>query len=71
MLVKNTTKGESIMRTMLTVTMPVEASNQAVKDGTLPKTLEQAAEFMKPEASYFYPGHGKRTALFFFDLKDV
>lgn len=59
------------MRTMLKVSMPVETSNQAIKDGTLPKTLEQATELMKPEASYFYTEHGKRTAHFFFDLKDV
>ncbi len=59
------------MRTMLTVSMPVEPSSQAIKDDTLSKTFAQAAECMKPEASYFRLEHGKRTALFFFDLKDV
>ena len=51
MPIRHLTKRGSTMRTMLTVSVPVEIGNQTIKDGTLPKTIEQATEFMKPEAS--------------------
>jgi hypothetical protein len=59
------------MRMMLKVTIPVEAGNTAIKDGTLPRTLQSTAERLKPEAAYFLAEDGKRTALFFFDMQDV
>jgi hypothetical protein len=58
------------MRMMLKVSIPVEAGNKGVKDGILPKTVGAFVDQMKPEACYFLPDGGKRTALFFFDLKD-
>ena len=58
------------MRTMLKVSMPVEKSNQAIKDGSLPKTMNKFIDDLKPESSYFYADHGRRTALFVFDLKE-
>jgi hypothetical protein len=59
------------MRMMLKVTIPVEAGNKAIKDGTLPKTLQATMEQLKPEAAYFFPENGVRTALYFFNLQDV
>jgi len=59
------------MRMMLKVTIPVEAGNTAIKNGTLPQTLQSTAERLKPEAAYFLAEDGKRTALFFFDMQDV
>src|SRR5438552_17394411 len=59
------------MRTLLKVTIPVEAGNQAIKEGTLQKTMEQTVQALKPEAAYFFTENGKRTAFFFFDLKDT
>jgi hypothetical protein len=50
--------------------MPVEPANKAVKDGSLPKTIQALVQDLRPEASYFYAEHGQRTALFVFDLKD-
>lgn len=41
-----------------------------VKDGSLPKTFMGFIEEHKPEAAYFVAEGGKRTALFFFGLKD-
>lgn len=41
------------MRMMMKVTVPVEAGNRAIADGTLPKTIEAAMESLKPEAAYF------------------
>ncbi len=58
------------MRTMLRVTVPVEAGNRAIKDNSLPKIFQSVAEDLKPEAAYFFAQDGKRGALFFFDLKD-
>jgi hypothetical protein len=58
------------MRMMMKVSIPVEAGNRGVKEGILPKTVMEFVEKMKPEACYFTPEGGKRTAFFFFDLVD-
>jgi hypothetical protein len=58
------------MRTLLRVIIPVETGNKAIKDGTLPKTMESFSKKYKPEAAYFYPEGGRRSALFVFDLPD-
>ena len=51
--------------------MPVEAGNAAMKDGRLAKFIGSQMESLKPEAAYFYPDGGQRTAIFVFDLKDA
>ena len=58
------------MRMMMKCSFPVEAGNKGVKEGILPKTVMTFIEQHRPEASYFFAEHGKRTAMFFFDLKD-
>lgn len=58
------------MRMMMKVRIPVAAGNKGVQDGTLPKTVMAFMETHKPEAAYFVAEGGKRTALFFFDLKE-
>jgi hypothetical protein len=58
------------MRVMMRATIPVEQGNKALKDGTLRKVVQSALQELKPEAAYFFPFKGKRTALFVFDLKD-
>jgi hypothetical protein len=47
------------MRTMLKFTVPVERSNQAIKDGSLKKTLESIMTKLKPEAAYFAALEGR------------
>lgn len=59
------------MRMMLKVVVPVEAGNKAVKDGSLPRIMQETVERLKPEAAYFLAEDGKRTAIFFFDMQDV
>jgi hypothetical protein len=59
------------MRTMMTVKIPVEKGNQAISDGTLPRTVQAAMETLRPEAAYFFAEGGKRTAIMVFDLKDA
>ncbi len=59
------------MRMMLKVTIPVEAGNKANKDGSLARAMQGTAERLKPEAAYFLPDDGSRTALFFFNMQDA
>ena len=58
------------MRMMLKISIPVEVGNAAIKDGSLVKAIQGTAERLKPEATYFFPGEGARTALFIFDMQD-
>lgn len=58
------------MRMMLKVSMPTEASNAAFHDGSLGTALMDAVERLKPEAAYFFPENGQRTALYVFDMQD-
>ena len=58
------------MRMMLRFTLPVEKGNQAIKDGSLGKTLESIMSKLKPEAAYFGPSDGKRCGMIFFDLAE-
>ncbi|MET7619772.1 hypothetical protein [Streptomyces sp. NPDC005408] len=50
--------------------MDTEAANQAIKNGTLQKTVESALESLRPEAAYFTTQDGCRTAFIVFDLQD-
>ena len=58
------------MRMMLKFTLPVEKGNQAIKDGSLGKTLKSIMKKLKPEAAYFAPMDGKRSGMIFFDLAE-
>ncbi len=58
------------MRMMLKVSVPVEAGNRAIKDGSFPKTMMGFMEEFKPEAAYFITENGMRTAIYVFDMKD-
>jgi hypothetical protein len=55
---------------MARIIMPVEAGNQAIKDGRLGTIMQGAAERWKPEAMYFTTFNGRRTAYMVFDLPD-
>ena len=59
------------MRTLVKISIPVAAGNDAVKNGTLPKVFAESTERLKPEAAYFMTENSQRTALFFIDFKDV
>jgi hypothetical protein len=56
---------------MLKIVIPTEAGNQAIKDGSLQKAFETIMSKMKPEAAYFFPEHGLRSAMMIFDMKDA
>jgi hypothetical protein len=58
------------MRMMMRVSMPVEAGNRGAKDGTIERLIGSTMDRLRPEAAYFYPENGRRTALMVFDLKN-
>lgn len=58
------------MRMLMKVQMDTPTSNEAIKAGTLRKTVEGALEKLRPEAAYFTVEDGCRTAYLFFDLAD-
>ena len=59
------------MRMLLRVSIPVEAGNAAVKDGTLGTTIERLVADLKPEAAFFFADDdGQRSGSIVFDLKD-
>jgi hypothetical protein len=59
------------MRMMLKIAIPTETGNQTIKNGSLHKIFEATMSKLKPEAAYFYPEHGLRGAVMFFDMKDA
>lgn len=58
------------MRMMMQAEMDMDMSNDAIKDGSLPKMIEWILSELKPETSYFYANHGRRTMELVFDMKD-
>jgi GTP-dependent phosphoenolpyruvate carboxykinase len=58
------------MRVLLKASMDTERSNEAIRNGTLPKMIQEAVEHLKPEAAYFTTDHGKRTAFLVFDMQE-
>ncbi|MET9529815.1 MULTISPECIES: DUF3303 family protein [unclassified Streptomyces] len=58
------------MRVMLRARMDTQVTNEAVKNGTLPKIMQALADRLKPEAAYFGPIKGGRACTFVFDMQD-
>jgi hypothetical protein len=58
------------MRTMMRVSIPVEAGNAAIKSGRLQQAMQEILGRIRPEASYFTADHGLRTCYLFIDMKD-
>jgi hypothetical protein len=56
------------MRMFLKVQMEVEAGNQAIKDGSLPKIVQGFVDAAKPEGVWFTAVDGKRCMIAVFDL---
>lgn len=59
------------MRVLLKVGMDTAKSNDAVRNGTLGKLMQESMEQIKPEAAYFTAEEGKRTAYLVFDMQDA
>jgi len=59
------------MRTLMQIYIPVEAGNEAVRNGTLGPTIEKILQPLNPEAVYFAAvGDGERGGFVVFDLKE-
>jgi hypothetical protein len=58
------------MRMLLQVSIPNDAFNDAVRDGTVGKKLNGILEATKPEAVYFTEYYGQRGAIMVVDLPD-
>ncbi|MFJ5305540.1 hypothetical protein [Streptomyces sp. NPDC088350] len=58
------------MRVLLKASFDTEKANEAIRNGTLGKLVEESVEQIKPEAAYFTTDHGKRTAYLVFDMQD-
>ena len=58
------------MRMMLKIKMDVEAGSKAIADGSLPQLMQDMMGRLDPEAAYFGPEDGVRTAFIVFDLQD-
>ena len=60
------------MRMLMRVSIPVEAGNAAVKNGTLGSTVERILADLKPEAAYFLTDDdGNRSGSIVFNMKDT
>jgi len=58
------------MRMMLRWTVPVEAGNDAIEDGTITEVIQSLMETLEPEAAYFMAEGGDRAGLMVFDMTD-
>jgi hypothetical protein len=60
-----------VMRMMLKFQVPVDAGNDALRNGRFAKTMGELMERIQPEASYFHSDeNGQRGGYVFFDLDD-
>jgi hypothetical protein len=58
------------MRMLLKVQMDTEASNKMAADGSMQKVMQAMFDQLKPEAAYFSPDDGHRSAYIVFDMQD-
>ena len=58
------------MRMMMKVQLDTEAGSRVIADGSLPQLMQETLGRLQPEAAYFGPENGIRTAFIVFDLQD-
>jgi hypothetical protein len=59
------------MKILLSITLPHQPLNAAVKNGTASSKLNRILEATKPETVYFTGRNGKRGAVLIVDLPDA
>ncbi len=58
------------MRVMMKVNLDTEAGTQAIEDGSIGQIMQSVLGPLNPEAAYFGPENGRRTAFIVFDMQD-
>ena len=58
------------MRMMMKAKMDTAAANKAIQAGRMPTVMRSLMEQLKPEAAYFGPDGGHRTAFIIFQMDD-
>ena len=58
------------MRMLLKASIPTEAGNAGIRDGSMMAKMGSILEDAKPEAVYFFIENGKRTCLMIFDMNE-
>ena len=58
------------MRMLLKASIPTEAGNAGIRDGSMMENMGSILEDSKPEAVYFFIENGKRTCLMIIDMNE-
>jgi hypothetical protein len=58
------------MRVMMKITLDTEAGSQMIADGSMPQFMGEQLPRLQPEAAYFGPEGGMRTAFLVINLDD-
>ena len=58
------------MRMMMKIKMDTEAGSRAIADGSIAQLMGEQLPRLQPEAAYFGPEDGVRTAFVVFNLED-
>jgi hypothetical protein len=58
------------MRMMLKAQLDTAVATKALQEGRMPTVMQSIMETLKPEAAYFGPDDGHRTAFIIFQLDD-
>ena len=59
------------MRMLLRATIPTDAGNAGLKDGSLKENLDSILGDANPEAVYFFIENGRRTCMMIFEMNDA
>jgi hypothetical protein len=63
-------RGVTPVRMMMKVTMDTQAATESIEAGRLAGLMQAMMEKLHPEAAYFGPEGGSRTAFIVFDMTD-
>ncbi len=58
------------MRMMLKAQMDTATATKAIQEGRMPTVMQTMMEKLQPEAAYFGPDGGQRTAFIIFQMDD-
>jgi hypothetical protein len=58
------------MRMMMKARLDTATASAAIQEGRMPAVMQSTMEMLKPEAAYFGPDGGHRTAFIVFQMND-